>query len=522
MSTFSVSRRALLGLGGGLAAAGALTLAGCSSTNAGTSSSSGGLSGVAKMLLPGDVPPGWEAVQEKLNTKLKAELGFTIEPQFINWSNYAQQALLKFTAGEEFDTALQALWLNMAQLAQQGALADLAGTFDKYSGLSTSMPAQLIKSNTWNGGHLWGVPQVNSAGRIHHMAIRQDLAEKIGQSSIKTYADWERYLYLVKEKGAGTIPYGAASNQTNVLAVPAPTSQFCAESWDDPHMIPLSFSGKSVFWIPAKDAKTTKSSKVIPHWEDERVVATFKRIRQYYLDGIINKDALNTDNATIKSQFAAGKYGAVWAITDGLSSDLLVALRKAIPTAMLANVAPFTNGLSAKPNQTFQADNLAVVNAKGGNVDRALALQNWLSKKENYDLLNYGIEGTDWKPVGDTKYEAVSKYSFPGFALAWRSGLARRTSYMTDTESALLDWAQKYENFTVDPFASFIPNSEVVRAELAAMTTVTTQYVNPLYYGVVDVGPQLDKLKKAAEGAGLAKLQAEMEKQANEYLSKNA
>lgn len=522
MSTFSLSRRAALGLGGGLAAATALGLSGCSSSSSGGTSSARGLSGVSKAVVPTDVPPGWDAVKEKINTKLKAELGFTLDVQFINWTNYAQQALLKFTAGEQFDTALQALWLNMAQLAQQGALADLSGKLDKYSDLSTYMVPPLVKSNTWDGGHLYGIPQVNSAARLHHMCVRQDLAEKVGQPTIASYADWERFLYLVKEKGGGVTPYGAASNETNVLAVPAPTAQFCAESWDDPHMIPLSFSGKSVFWIPASDAKSTKSSKVIPHWDDPRIIATFKRIRQYYLDGIINKDALQTDNATMKSQFTAGKYAAGWAITDGLSSDMLATLKAAVPGAALANYAPLKGGTSSKPNQTFQADNLSVVNANGGDVDRALALQNWLSKKENYDLLNYGIEGTDWKAVGDNKYEKVSKYSFPGYALAWRSGLARRTSYMTETESALLDWAQKYENFTPDPFASFIANSDPIKPELAQMTTVVTQYCNPLYYGVVDVDSQLDKLRKAAEGAGLAKMQAEMEKQANSYLSKNA
>jgi putative aldouronate transport system substrate-binding protein len=199
----------------------------------------------------------------------------------------------------------------------------------------------------------------------------------------------------------------------------------------------------------------------------------------------------------------------------------LPSLRKAVPGAQLANVAPFPDGLSSKPNQTFQADNLVVVNAHGGDLDRALKLQDWLSIQENYDLLNLGIEGTDWKAVGDDKFEALSRYSFPGYALAWRAPLYRRASYMTATEEKLFDWAQQPANFTLDPFSSFIPNSEPVKAQLAQMATVTTQFANPLFYGVVDVDAQLDKLKKAAAGAGLDKLQAEMQTQADAYLAKN-
>lgn len=516
MTTSPISRRAFLGMGGGLAAAAALGVAGCSSDEG---AKGGGT--VAKMLLPGDVPAGWQTVLDKINTKVKAELGFTIQPQFINWSNYGQQALLKFTAGESFDTALQALWLNMAQLQQSGALTDLTGQFDKYPNLAKALAPKLISSNTWDG-KIWGVPQVNSAARVHHYTIRQDLAEKVGQPAIATFADFERFLYLVKEKGGGVIPYAAAANTTNLMAVPMPTAQFNAATWDDPHTIAFAFAGKGLFFIPAKDAATTKSSSPIPFWQDQTVVDTFHRLRKYYQDGLLNKDALNSDTATVGSQFAAGKYAAGWAITDGLSSASLPTLTKAVPGARLANVAPFRDGLNAKPNQLFQADNLVVVNAHGGDLDRALKLQDWLSVRENYDLVNYGVEGTDWKAVGDDRFETLSKYSFPGYALAWRASLARRASYMTETEAKLFDWAQDYDNFTVDPFANFIPDVTPVKAQLAQMTSVITQYANPLYYGVVDVQPQLDKLKKAADGAGLAQLQAEMQKQADAYLSKKS
>ncbi|NEE02704.1 DUF3502 domain-containing protein [Phytoactinopolyspora halotolerans] len=517
-SSHTLSRRGFLGMTGSLGLAAAFGLSSCGN-DSGSGSSGGG--GTVTAIMPGTVPTGWDAVLEQVNEKLEADTGLTLRAEFINWSNYQEQALLKFTAGEKFDNALQALWLNMAQLQQDGALADLTDEWGTYENLSATLDSRLIESNSWDG-KLWGIPQVNSAGRCQHFAVRQDLADELGFSEITDFETLERFFYAVKEKDDGTIPFGVGSGSGYLNVMPVPAGMLNAASWEDPHTIAKAFSGRGLFFIFARDAVDTGSSRPVPFWEDEGAIDAMHRIRQYYQDGIINKDAINTDSDTIGDQWTAGKYAANWAMTDGLTSNAMPALTKAVPGAMLANVLPYSGGFDAKPNQTFQADNLVVVNANGGSVENALTLQDWLSIKENHDLVEYGIEGTHWEPVGDDKFEALGDYEFPGYSLCWRASLQRKASYMTESEDRVFAWAQDFDNFTVDPFASFIPDTEPVEKELSAMESVITEFANPLYYGIVDVDDQLDKLKKAAEGAGLEKLQAEMEKQADAYLSNNA
>ncbi|WP_461162986.1 ABC transporter substrate-binding protein [Arthrobacter sp. R4-81] len=510
----AVSRRGFLGLAGGLGVAAAL--AGCGTSG---NSSGGPVTGTSTAVLPSTAPTSWNAVLAKVNGKLKADRGFELDAQFINWSNYQQQSLLKFTAGEKFDSALQALWLNMAQLQQSGSLADLTSEIPKYKNLSATLPTKLLESNSWDG-KLWGIPQVNSAARVQHFVIRQDLADALGFSTITDFEQLERYFYAVKQKNDGTVAYGAASNSGYLHALPVPTGMFNATSWENPDTIARAFSGKGMFFMLAKDAVKTGSSAPTPFWDDEGVVEALHRIRKYYNDGIINADALNTDAATLKSQWTAGKYAAGWAMTDGTSSNTLSTLQKAVPAAALANIMPLKDGLSAKPNQTFQADNMVVVNSKGGNLDRTMQLQDWLSIKENHDLISYGIEGTDWEPADGNKFKPLSDYAFPGYALSWRASLERKSLSISATEEKIFEWAQNFDNFTVDPFASFIPDATPVKQQVAAMTNVITQFANPLFYGVVDVDSQLAKLKKAADGAGVAKLQEEMDKQANAHLKK--
>jgi putative aldouronate transport system substrate-binding protein len=510
--TQQFNRRAFLSIAGVTGVT--LALAACSPG----ATTAGKLAGTSLAIMPSAAPTNWKAVLAKANTALKKEHGFVLDAQFINWGNYLQQALLKFTAGATFDTALEALWANMAQLQQSGSLVDLTKELGKWPNLSKQLAPQLIEANKWNG-HIWGVPQVNSAGRVQHFAIRQDLAKQYGFSDIQDYDTLEKYFYAVKQKSGGMTPFGLSSNLTWQLVVPTPTGLFNQHSWENPNTIQNSFAGSGLQFLFDKNAAKTGSSKPIPFWEDEGVIAALKKVRQYYNDGIVNADGLNTDNANIGTQFQAGKYASVWAITDGSTSNALPGLRKNVPTADMADILPFGGDLtSVKPHQTFQADNMVVINANGGDVDRALALQDWLSVKENHDLVEYGIEGTDWEPVGENSYKQLSDYAFPGYSLLWRSSLERRSQYMSASETKVFDWALKYENFTADTFGSFIPNTTPVKQAAASMNNVITQYANPLFYGVVDVQTGLDQLKKAADGAGLSVLQAEMEKQGDAYL----
>jgi putative aldouronate transport system substrate-binding protein len=510
----SLTRRRFLAAGGGLSLAAMVGASAC-----GTSSEKGS-SGPLEVLLPGTVPDGWSPVLAAVNKKMKDELGFTLAPQFIAWTNYGNQALLKFTAGEKFDTALQARWLNMTQLVASKSIAPVDALLSggKYPHLTGMLDPKLIQANKWSGT-LYGIPQVNSAARLQHFTIRQDLADKYGIGQITDYATLEKFWYDVKQKDSAIVPMGVNSNMAILTAVPGPLALFNAYSWENPYTISQSFTGSSVAFIMAADAKQTGSSRPVPFWEAAGVMDALRTIRRYYQDGIISRDALNVDADTQKGLFAAGKQATTWAITDGLSSSTyLPKLQKAVSGAQIANVIPLRGGKTSKPNQTFQSDNFVVLNTKGPSNERAMQLEDWLSIKENHDLISYGIEGKDWKPVGNDKFEQLSTYVFPGFALCWRSKLELRTKDITESEAGWFDWAQNYDNFTVDPFASFVPDVEPVKRENAQISAAYTQYAYPLFFGAVDVDKGLNDLKKALSSAGLDKVQAEMEKQANAYL----
>lgn len=512
-----MTRRRFLLASGTLGGAAAFGLSGCQSSS--RAQPSRGFTGTLTLLLPSEAPIGWDAVLAKLNAKLSSDVGFTINPQFIVWSDYAQQALLKFTSGATFDTALQARWLNMTQLAQSGSLVDLTGRLAELPNLQRTIDPQAITSNTWSG-RLWGVPQVNSAARLTHFAIRQDLADKYRSGPTEDYDALEKFWYDVKQHESYVIPMPLHTRTVVQTCTYISIPLFNRAFWEDPNRgVPQLFTGDSVSFYFARNAATTKSSAPVPFWELPEVLDALRRTRKYYLDGIINDDALNLDSSTVSTYFTSGRSATQWAMTDGLSSADLPALRKSVPSAMMTNVIPLRGGKSARPNQIFQADNFVVLNVHGQSDEAALWLLDWLSIKENHDLIEYGIEGTDWKPVGSDQYEALTKYSFPGFALSWRSGLERLASYTTESEREWFRWAQSYDNFTTDTFAGFIPDVTPIKDENTRLAAAMTRFGKPLTAGAVDVDKGLSELKRACEAAGLAKVQAELARQADSYLA---
>jgi len=500
--SFTPSRRALLSG----AAAGMLGLAACQ-PSAPLGSGSGG-EGVGEhpslAYLPSTQPANWSAVIGAVNEKMKADIGTTLDAQFLNWSQYAQQVLLKFTAAETFDSALNARWMNMVQLVSSNSLADLTDEIGKHENLSKALAPELIEANKWSG-RLWGIPQVNGAARIHHFGYRDDLAA----GELTDFDSFLKYLSDVKQKNPDITPFELHNNVGLNQAI-----TFSPLTWEDPQPVSQAFSGGSIGVAINPDDPTD----IRPVYESEHIIEGIRVLRDLYEKGLVNKDALTLDSATANSQFAAGRFAAHGVITDGLGSQSLKTLQAAVPGASLANLLPYRDGLAAKPFQTFQSDNFAVINP-AGHVDRALQIQDWLSIQENHDMLAYGIEGTDWTASGEDKYEALSDYVFPGFALLWRIDLERMPSTISASEEEIFAWSKKFENFTLDPLATFYPDVTPVKKEDAELTNVATEHLKPLCSGAVDVDAGLDALRRAAEAAGIEKVMEEMRTQISAHLA---
>ncbi|MFD1910542.1 hypothetical protein ACFSQ7_51085 [Paenibacillus rhizoplanae] len=125
------------------------------------------------------------------------------------------------------------------------------------------------------------------------------------------------------------------------------------------------------------------------------------------------------------------------------------------------------NGEQAKPYTAYQQWNFLCIPTTSKHSDVTMDVVNWLSIKENHDLMEYGIQGKDWEPVGDSSYKALSGYTFPGYVLTWRPTLNRTPDTMMQDDKKWFDFSTKTSNFTLSPIAGFNFNAEKVKTEYA-------------------------------------------------------
>jgi putative aldouronate transport system substrate-binding protein len=518
--TTDLSRRSFLKSSATLGALGAAAATfGLSSC---TSSSSSSGSDTLKLILPSDVPAGWDNVLGAINKKLKADRGFTLSTQYIAWTNYANQLLLKFTSGDHFDATDEARWLHLDQLVTNKTLTPLNSYFEsnKYPNLAKTV-SPVVRKYSQYGDKLYTIPQVNYASAISGFVIREDLATKYGMASIATYDDFERYLYAVKQHEKNMIPFGLDNGNIAQSVSPQPTALFNAESWNDPtHYVQQAGPNAGLVFL-SPTARATGSSSPAPFWEAPGVMDALHRVRKYYQDGILNHDILNADPVTVRSLFGRGKYAATIGNTDGLTTVTFGGVSKAAKGATIAQIVPFTAGMNARPTATYQAPNNVVIPHNSPHAELVMQLQDWVSIPENHDLVAYGVEGKDWKSVADTQYQSLSRYVFPEYALCWRVSLERTLTTMAESEQSWFKWVKDYNHFVPDQFAGFYFDQTPVKTQIAQIISAFGQYGPPLFGGIVDVDSGLSSLKKAFDKAGFDKVMAEMGRQADAFLKSN-
>lgn len=470
-------------------------------------------------IVPGDQPAGWSKVLDAVNEKLAADRGLRFDLEWIGWSNYADTSLLKHTSGETFDGSLDAAWLHMQQLAQDGALLALDDHLASgdYPELTATIDPKTIESSKIDG-KLWGVPQVNNASVVTGFTIRRDLADAAGFGEISSYEDFERFLYDVKQQNSSVIPYGLDNGYVNNTV--GYHGVFTPAFWSDPNaFLPFSLGTIGAVAYARTSEAQAGSVTLLPFWEVPGLDEAMRLIRRYHDDEIINHDVLSVDKNTIYSLFGQGKYASSVGWTNGLVTSTYGATRDNIQGAEIELILPFGSSTPPRLLSPFGSANNICVNVNSANPEAVLELQDWLSVKENHDLLSYGIEGEDWKADGDNGYEALSNYVFPGYVACWRAPLERLPAGTVESEKTWFAWSQDFDNFDLSPLAGFTLDQAPLETELAQLGAAYTEYALPLFAGLVDPTSGLSDLQRAFEGAGYEKALAETEKQYNAFLA---
>lgn len=420
-----------------------------------------------KAYFPGDKPAGFDDVLQAVNDKLKADnIGASLNINFLPWTDYGNAVSVKMSAGEDFDMYLDAPWLSMNQMIASNSLMELDAMVAERPELKASIPDEMWEYNKFDG-KIMGIPLGTTQGQLYGLLIRKDLREKYGLPELQTLDDLEKFLYTVKEKEKDIKPF--VINGIKADKLPFILSDSANLALDEVLEI-----GVNMF------AYSIKDKKVVSQWASPMIADAYERVTKYYKDGILSKNIAQEQNA--ETLFKQGKYAATYYAADGVEG-LKYSEMLQDGSDKLEVFVP--NGDKAKPYTAFQQWNFLCIPTSSKHADLAMDVANWLSVKENHDLMEYGIQGKDWEPVGDTSYKVLSSYSFPGYVLTWRPTLNRTPDTMMPDDKKWFDFSTNPANFTLSPTAGFNFNAEKVKTEYAKITPLHDSVFLPLSQGVL-------------------------------------
>jgi putative aldouronate transport system substrate-binding protein len=455
-----------------------------------------------KIMLQGDRPINIdEVVAEAEKRMAEKNKNIKLNLSFVPVLDLPQKASVMLAAGEELDLIWDAPNRGMLERISSGYYEPLESLLEKNGpNILKKRPKEMWEANKFNG-KVYGIPLGVSHYQGKGVYIRQDIREKLGIPPVKTYSDFIKFLYAVKEKEKNIIPF-SPDRKIGVHHV------FNLDY--ETNIRPLSYlQDNFVLYFKNNDGIVHNLFEE----PDPKIIAAFKEYRKYFEDGIINPDIMSVK---INLQtFTSGKSAAITLNDFGVKPDHQAELQKNVPGAK-AEYVTFMDP-NQKPISNFSQWNFISVPVSSKHKEEAIQFLNWANEKDNYDLLAYGIKGKDWEAVGEDMYKATGKYRWYPYAWIWNPVDELLNANFSKEDNDMYRWSMKAQNFIPDKIVGFNFDTNPVANEVAQFNSLSGEYMIPFYVGALEFDKNFEAFKQKATPAA-KKIQIEMQKQIDAFL----
>ncbi len=463
-----------------------------------------------KVMIPGDRPADMDKVIAAINAKVQTALGVNINVTFIPWSDLKQKTQLTLAAGDQVDLIFDAPWNTMIQMAAKDYYTDLTPLLEKNGqAIKKAVGADIFAANKFDGKIL-GIPLTNAPMAGQAFAYREDIRKAIGFGPIKTVDDYIKFLYAVKEKKvAGVTPFLNAYGNGDVFA-----KRILLQTNPEFNSDAVGFGSPSpVFYTLKGDAKIYNifDNPYAP------LMKYLKLNRQMFVDGIIDQDVASIKE--LDSAIKSGKYAAYIENDIGVSSSHKSSFATAVPGAEYKAIYFY----DFKPKNlftAFQAWNFMCVPTYSKNKEKAVSFINWaMSSQDNYDLVAYGIKGSNYTLAGEQYQPVGTGYSWFPYAWVWNPKLDRINASYSADDVKVLKFFGNPDNYTKLKVAGFVFDSEPVKREISAFSSIESKYWRMIALGLVDVDTTWAQYKTEAYPL-IKTIEVEQNKQFTTWLKK--
>lgn len=444
-------------------------------------------------------------VNEEVNKVLKEKINATVKLNYFFWDSYQDKQRLVIASGEAIDVMFAPSWWGFSNYVAQKAFLPLDELLDKHGkDIVDNIHPAYLKAPRFDGV-LYGIPTAKDMTGVGGVLVNKALAEKYNFdfSNIKTPRDFEPMFEVIKEKEPGIVPFLSTKGDQMVYFMQNFFENLCSVE------------------VPVVMKKSADEIKVLNVYEAPEFIDAVKMSREWYNKGYINKDSATIqDGMPIKK----AQKAFMWAeqLKPGKAEEMEAQLGyKLIQVNAYSDVKPFAN------TNDLTNSMLAIPRA-AKNPERAMMFISMLfTDKKLKNLLSWGIEGKHYKKIGENQIDFADGVNaqnsgYTGMA-QWSMGGNQFLDYLWANEPA--DKWEQFKKFNdsavISKTVGWIFNQDSVKTEVATLTNVGKNLAEPLSRGVVDYDAHYPKLKAALDKAGIDKVIAEAQKQAEEFIAKN-
>lgn len=431
-----------------------------------------------------------KAVYEQANKLISEKINATVDFQPLDYGVMEDKMKVIIASGEAYDLCFTSDWLNKYfENVAKNAFKDLGGLLDEYAPqLKKDIPEKVWKGQMVNG-KIYGVPNMQIMATYRGVGLNKTLVDKYNMdiSKIKTVEDLEPLLEIIKK------------NEPKVF----PTVEYLDVGTFTPETYMTKFN--ELLFVD-KDAKVWPYDKIVPQ-EKTRKDLMISWIKKGYLMDLNSK----------KNFQAFVKEGKVfsWFTTIKPGGDVEASNNNGFEVVSVPLETPFidTHACTATLNSIG-------INSK--NPERAMMLLNLVNTdKELYNMLSFGIENKNYKKVSDNRIELIKDSGYIG--TSWATGNVFNSYLLPGQADNVWEETKKLNDSAIDaPGLGFTFNQDPVKAEMAAVTAVKGQYLNLEYATDINFWDKWNEMNKKYKEAGMDKIQAELQKQLDEWKAANS
>lgn len=433
--------------------------------------------------------------------KVKAELNMKVNMRYLSWADYWDQKQLMLAANDPIDLYWDGLpdLSSMVNNKEAQPLDELLAKCWPES-MKDVLPESQMAGGRINGVQ-YGIPSAYapSSAMYQFVCLRQDLLEQVGMTEVKTAEDLREFALRVQEQLPGF------KGPADIIFKPL-TRNFAEEQYT---------------WVASQDlvvfGEESKKAYSYAHTKAFEDVARFNR--EMYLDSLYG-DELSIKYNERDSRMQTGLY--LWVEGSlGKENEIGNSVKTADPNAVLKNylLAP------EKPRY---------INATGGEVlcipysaknpEGALKFLAWLwGSQDNYLFCLYGEKGKDWDLDENGRLVKLSETAQgDGYFYEW---MFRNANYQVFDGEVTDEYIDMYQHWDDEAIPSAMLGFAFDNTGYEAIETACIEAYKklaPILYGYVDFDTEYPQAIAELEAAGINDYVAEVNRQLEAFLAKNA